>query len=145
MTAIHRIWTSRYKIPSIHWFQNHIFRSHRPVLEFIEEHYIESLLDHTNDMTSTLDAYLKDKDVELLEVNFRSGRISVQWVLISISVESGNDWKSERVETSETFKSTIPKQKYSYGKTDWKYAGINISQFLGETQTRIWLGLISKG
>ena len=48
------------------------------MLEFIEEHYIDSLLDHTNDMTSTLDAYLKDKDVELLEVSFGSGRISVQ-------------------------------------------------------------------
>ena len=61
------------------------------MLEFIEEHYIDSLLDHTNDMTSTLDAYLKDKDVELLEVSFRSGLISIQLALISISVESGND------------------------------------------------------
>ena len=37
-------------------------------MDFIEEHYLGTLDDHTNDMTEKLDSYLKNKDVDLLEV-----------------------------------------------------------------------------
>ena len=59
-------------------------------MEFIEEHYLGSLDHHTNDMTEKLDSYLKDKDVDLLEVIFFTACSTFE-ALIVISVESGND------------------------------------------------------
>ena len=55
--------------------RDRFFRSHRPVMDFIEEHYLGTLDNHTNDMTEKLDSYLKNKDVDLLEVRINVAKV----------------------------------------------------------------------
>jgi len=54
-------------------------------MDFIEEHYLGTLDNHTNDMTEKLDSYLKNKDVDLLEVSTRTRPSSEPWLWIQLN------------------------------------------------------------
>ena len=90
-------------------------------MDFIEEHYLGTLDDHTNDMTEKLDSYLKNKDVDLLEVNISLQTVQtianeivlraliIQRVLIVNLVKSNNDREGPRAAKSKAYQSTLQK------------------------------------
>ena len=94
--------------------QNRFFRSHRPVMDFIEEHYLGTLDNHTNDMAEKLDSYLKNKDVDLLEVRILATNHTytdeiVLRALIVNSAKSNNDREGPRAAKSKAHQSTVQK------------------------------------
>ena len=84
-------------------------------MDFIEEHYLGTLDNHTNDMTEKLDSYLKNKDVDLLEVRINVAKVEtytekiVLRALIVNSAKSNNDREGPRAAKSKAYQSTVQK------------------------------------